>query len=152
MKQSVRIENRKARHDFVILETIEGGLALKGPEVKSIRSGSANLRDSFARFENGQLYIYNFHIAQYPSALEKPDPERKKKVLLHRNQLLRWERKVAEKGLTIVPLSVYFNRRGRAKVDLALAKGKKQYDRRQAIKERETRRQIERKMKNRGAK
>lgn len=143
----VKIENRKARHDYEILETIEAGIALKGSEVKSLREGRANLKDSYGKVIDNQMYVFNFYISPYPNSFEKINPLRKKKLLLHKKQILKWKQKSEEKGLTIVPLSVYFNENGRAKMELALAKGRKIYDKRKAIKERELKREIERKMK-----
>lgn len=142
-----KIENRKARHDYEILETIEAGIALKGSEVKSLREGRANLKDSYGKVIDNQMYVFNFYISPYPNSFEKINPLRKKKLLLHKKQILKWKQKSEEKGLTIVPLSVYFNENGRAKMELALAKGRKIYDKRKAIKERELKREIERKMK-----
>ncbi|MCL5674847.1 MAG: SsrA-binding protein SmpB [Candidatus Omnitrophica bacterium] len=152
MEKSPRIENKKAYHDYEIIEKTEAGISLHGPEVKSIRQGSANLRDSFVRIEKREAFIYNFYIAPYQSSFEKTDPRRKKKLLLHKEQLRRLERKTDEKGLTIVPLLMYFNKNGIIKAEIALVKGKKMYDKRQVIKEREEKRQIEKKMKNMGAK
>jgi len=144
----IRIENRKAFHDYEILERVEAGIVLKGSEVKSLREGRANLKDAYAKVENGEIFLHNFYIGEYPNSLEKHDPFRKKKLLLKKQEIRRLERKVEEKGLTIIPLSVYFNERGLAKVEIALAKGKKLFDKRRALKEREIRRQIERKLKN----
>ncbi|MCL5408574.1 MAG: SsrA-binding protein SmpB [Candidatus Omnitrophica bacterium] len=152
MEKSPKIENRKAYHEYEIIEKLEAGLSLYGPEVKSIRQGSANLRDSFVKIEKKEAFVYNFYIAPYQSAFEKINPRRKKKLLLHKGQIIRLERKVQEKGLTIVPLLVYFNKNGIIKIEIALVKGKKFFDKRQVIKEKEVKRQIERKMKGRGAK
>ncbi|HOC02253.1 MAG TPA: SsrA-binding protein SmpB [bacterium] len=153
MGHGVKIENKKAFHDYTILETIEAGIELKGPEVKSIRQGSVSMRDSYAAFENkSQLFLHNMHISQYPGVLEKLDPMRKRRLLLHRNELLRWQKKVEEKGLTIVPLSLYTNKKGKIKVNLALVRGKKLFDKRRDIKEREIKKQIERHKRLRGAK
>jgi len=152
MKQQIKIENKKAFHDYHILEAIEAGIELKGPEVKSIRQGSVSLRDAYAAFDGNQLYLYKMHIAQYPGSFEKIDPMRKRRLLLHKHQLLRWQKRVEEKGLTIVPLSLYTNNKGIIKVNIALVKGKKLFDKRRDIKEKETRRQIERQKRNMGAK
>ncbi|MGB9643154.1 MAG: SsrA-binding protein SmpB, partial [Candidatus Ratteibacteria bacterium] len=129
MKQ-VKIENKKALHDYTIIETIEAGIELKGPEVKSVRQGSVSLRDSYAGFEGNELFLYKMHIAQYPGAFEKINPLRKRKLLLHRSQLARLHRKVEEKGLTIAPLSLYTNNKGLIKVNIALVRGKKLFDKR----------------------
>ncbi len=136
--------NRKARYDYHIEETYETGIALLGSEVKSIRQGRANLRDSFAAFERGELFLHNCHISPYAQASRfNPDPLRPRKLLMHREQIRRLLGKVEEKGLTLVPLSLYL--RGRhVKVELALARGKKQYDRREDIKRREADREVAR--------
>jgi len=145
----VKIENRKALHDYTVIETIEAGIELLGPEVKSIRQGSASLRDSYAGFEGNQLYLHKMHIAKYPGTFEKIDPLRKRRLLLHRNQLTKWQRRVEEKGLTIVPLSMYTNEKGIIKINLALVRGKRFFDKRRDIEEKEVKRHIERhKLKN----
>jgi len=137
--------NRKARHDYFIDETFEAGLVLTGSEVKSLRDGRANLRDSFARIANGEAMLVNVHISAYdPAARENHEATRSRKLLLHRRELDRLLGKLREKGLTLIPLRLYFNARGRAKVELGLAHGKRQYDKRQTIKEREARRETER--------
>lgn len=143
----IKIENRKARHDYEIIEKTEAGIVLKGPEVKSLREGRANLKDSYGKVINGEMFLFNFYISPYPNSLEKINPLRKKKLLLHKKQILKWGQRAEEKGLTIVPLSVYFNENGIAKVEIALARGRKIYDKRKVIKERELKREIERKMK-----
>ncbi|MFA5645756.1 MAG: SsrA-binding protein SmpB [Candidatus Ratteibacteria bacterium] len=152
MKKSPKLTNKKAFHDFEILDRIEAGIVLKGSEVKSIRAGSASLRDSYGRIEENELFLYNFSISQYPAAREQTEPRRKKKLLLHAGEIARWQRKSETKGLTIVPLSVYFNSTGRAKVEIALAKGKRMYDKRRALREREEKRSIDRALKQKGAK
>jgi SsrA-binding protein len=137
--------NRKARHDYFIEETVEAGLALTGSEVKSLRDGRANLKDSFARIDRGEAVLVNAHISPYEAAArDGHEPTRSRKLLLHRQQIDRLAGKVKEKGLTLIPLRLYFNARGRAKVELGLARGKRQYDKRQTIKEREARRETER--------
>lgn len=137
--------NRKARHDYFVEETIEAGLALTGSEVKSLRDGRANLKDSFARIDRGEAVLVNAHISPYEAAArDGHEPTRSRKLLLHRQQIDRLAGKVKEKGLTLIPLRLYFNARGRAKVELGLARGKRQYDKRQTIKEREARRETER--------
>jgi SsrA-binding protein len=137
--------NRKARHDYFIDETFEAGLVLTGSEVKSLRDGRANLRDSFARFHGADLVLMNVHISPYdPASRANHDPTRSRRLLMHRRELDRLMGKLREKGLTVVPLRLYFNERGRAKVELGLAHGKRQYDKRQTIKEREARRETAR--------
>jgi len=141
--------NRKARHDYHILQTIEAGIVLTGTEVKSLRLGRANLKDSYARVEGGELFLYNMHISPYEQGNRyNPDPKRRRKLLLHSYEIRRLVGKVQEKGLTLVPLKLYFNR-GNAKVELALARGKKEYDKRRAIAERDARREMERGFKER---
>ena len=147
-------ENRKARHEYLTLEKFQGGLALEGWEVKAIREGGAKLDGAYLTISRGELWLYGAHIRPYSKAsrVNPFDTERSRKVLITKKELLNLAGKTAVKGLTIVPLAVYFNKVGRAKTDLALVKGKRQYDKRQDIKEKETRRQIERRMKDRGAK
>jgi SsrA-binding protein len=136
--------NRKARHDYHVEETYEAGIALLGSEVKSIREGRANLRDSYAAFREGELFLYNCHVSPYAQASRfNPDPLRPRKLLMRREEIQRLVGKVEEKGLTLVPLSLYLKGR-RVKVGLALARGKKQYDRREDIKRREAEREIAR--------
>jgi SsrA-binding protein len=141
--------NRRARHRYAIEETVEAGLVLLGPEVKSLRAGKANLSDSYARIRRGELYLMKAHIEPYQQAgRENAEPERERKLLLHRREIDRLAGKVQEKGFTLVPLEIYFSD-GRAKVTLALARGKRLFDRREAILERETQRQLERAVKRR---
>ncbi|MCD6170219.1 MAG: SsrA-binding protein SmpB [Candidatus Latescibacteria bacterium] len=141
------IRNKKARHDFSIIESLEAGIVLQGTEIKSIREGKANLADSFARIENGEVFLYNFHVSPYLQGnIYNHDPLRAKKLLLHRSQIKRLIGKVQQRGFTLVPLRVYF-RNGMAKVELAVAKGKKSYDKRQDIAKREAQREMERELK-----
>lgn len=131
------------------METYEAGLVLKGTEVKSLRAGKANLQDSFARIENSELILYNMHISPYEQGNRfNHEPKRPRKLLMHKREIMRLLGKTQEKGLTLIPLKVYF-RGGWAKVELALARGKKVYDKREAIKAREARREMERVMKHR---
>jgi len=137
--------NRKARHDYFVDETFEAGLVLTGSEVKSLRDGRANLKDSFARFHGSELVLMNVHISPYdPASRQNHEATRSRKLLMHRRELDRLMGKLREKGLTLIPLRLYFNARGRAKVELGLAHGKRQYDKRQTIKEREARRETAR--------
>lgn len=133
-----QILNRKARHDYEILETFEAGIVLLGSEVKSIKMGNANLKDSYADVENGEVWLYNFHISPYKFASEKFNhaPLRPKKLLLHKREIAKLIGKIKEKGFTLIPIKVY-TKNGLIKVELALAKGKKLYDKRRALKERE---------------
>jgi SsrA-binding protein len=140
------ITNRRARHDYLVLDTWECGIVLAGPEVKSLREGRANLQDSFARVEDGEVWLYGMHVSPYAYSRADLDPTRKRKLLLHRKQIAAVERGTAEKGHTLVPLRVYF-KDGRAKVELALARGKRAYDKRQALAERDARREAERALK-----
>ena len=141
------IVNRKARHDYFIEETVEAGMILTGSEVKSIRAGRCNLVDSFARISRGEAYISNVHISQYdPAHRDNHEPTRSRKLLLHRLEIDRLEGKLKLKGLTLIPLRIYFNARGRAKVELGLGRGKKHYDKRQTIKERDAKRETARAM------
>jgi len=137
------ISNRKARHDYHILESFEAGIVLLGPEVKSLRLGKASLQDSFARIERGEVLLYQMHINPY-SYTHHTDlsPTRTRKLLLHQNQIHKLEGRTVEKGLTLVPLDVYFNSNGIVKVNLALVQGKKGPDRRDTIKKRDLQREI----------
>lgn len=139
-------DNRKARHDYFIEETYEAGMALTGTEVKSLRAGKANLKDSYAQVENGEMFLFNMHISPYEQGNRyNVDPVRTRKLLLHKGEINRLFGKVKQQGLTLVPLKVYF-KRGRAKIELALARGKKQYDKREALAEKDARREVERGM------
>ena len=130
-------ENRKAFHDFHILETFEAGLVLLGTEVKSIREGNVNLRDSFARVEDGEIWVYNIHINAYSHrGYSDHEPTRRRKLLLHRQEIRKLIGKTVEKGMTLVPTKLYFNN-GHVKVALGLAKGKQAHDKRETLKKRE---------------
>jgi len=130
--------NRKALRDYAVLETIECGIELKGSEVKSLRESKVNLNDSFARIENNEVILYNTHISPYEQASYlNVEPTRLRRLLLHRNQIRKLIGQVTQKGFTLVPLKIYFNERGFVKMELALCKGKKLYDRREDIKRRE---------------
>ena len=137
-------ENRKARHDYHIEEEIEAGMVLLGTEVKAMRMGRANLKDSYGKFKNGELYVYQMHISAYPFAFfDNHEPLRQRKLLLKRSELKRLYGKMREKGFTLIPLRVYF-RDGKAKITMALARGKRKYDKREAIKDREMKRELDR--------
>ena len=141
--------NRRARHDFDFEETFEAGIVLTGPEVKSLRLGRATLADSFARIRDGELWLEGMHVPPYESADQRSyQPKRPRKLLLHRKELERLTGKMAERGLTLVPLKVYFTR-GLAKVELGLGRGKRRFEKRQAIAEREHLREIQRTMSSR---
>jgi SsrA-binding protein len=141
--------NRKARHDYQILETLEAGIALKGTEVKSLRQGKANINDSYAMVAGGEAFLCNAHVSPYEFGnRENPDPLRNRKLLLHKREIAYIEGQIARKGLTCVPLRLYF-KAGRAKVELALAKGKKAHDRRETLRRRVAEREMERAMRGR---
>lgn len=141
------VTNRKARHEYHILETYEAGLKLQGTEVKSIRAGRVNFKDSFAIIENGEVWLYNMHISPYEYGNRfNHEADRKRKLLMHKSEIRKLIGKIKEQGLTLVPLKLYFNRQW-VKVELALAKGKKLYDKRQDIAKRTDQRQIERALK-----
>ena len=130
-------ENRKAYHDFHILDTYEAGIVLLGTEVKAIREGRVNLRDSYARIDKGEVWLSNVHISPYShTGYDRHDERRQRKLLLHRHEIQKMTGRVAEKGLTLVPLRMYF-KKGRVKVALALAKGKQAHDKRETIRKRE---------------
>ena len=146
-KIKIVTENRKARHDYFVEDTIEAGIALVGSEVKSLRLGRANLKDSYAEIKGREVFLRGMHIAPYEySSRFNNDPLRARKLLLHKHEILKLASKVRERGYTLVPLKVYF-KRGIAKVELALAKGKKSFDRRADIAERDAKRAIERAIK-----
>lgn len=141
--------NRKAYHDYFLSDTYEAGIALTGTEIKSIREGRVNLRDSYVQIRGGQAWLMNVHISPYAAGSRaNPDPRRDRKLLLHKREILRLESAIREKGLTIVPLRLYL-KDNRAKVEVALGRGKKLYDKRDAIDKRETERQLEREIKSR---
>lgn len=143
--------NRRARHDYEILETFEAGISLFGPEVKALREGRANLRESFAVIKRGEVFLQQLHISPYePAARGNPsDPTRERKLLLHRSQIGKLSGRVAERGNTLVPLSIYF-KDGRAKVELALARGRHTYDKRAALREKEDQETARRALRVRG--
>ena len=135
--------NRKARHDFEILETYEAGLVLRGTEVKSLREGQVNFKDSYASIDRGEAWLVGCHIAPYHHGTDaNHDPERRRKLLLHKREIARLLGKIAERGLTLIPLRLYF-KAGRVKVELGLARGKKLHDKRASLRERESRREME---------
>ena len=145
-KEHVKIicKNKKARFNFEIEETLEAGIVLVGSEVKSLRNGKANLSDSYGKFKKGELFLVDAHISSYDhSGRENHDPLRERKLLLHRTQLKKFLGKVTERGYSLIPLKLYF-KDGKVKVELALARGKKTYDKREAIKKKDLRRELER--------
>jgi SsrA-binding protein len=137
-------ENRKARHDYFIEDEYEAGVVLKGTEVKSLRQGRANLKDSYAKVKNGELFVHQMHISPYPFAYyDNHDPLRIRKLLLHRYEIKRLYGKLAERGYALIPLRLYF-REGKVKVLLGLAKGKRQYDKRETMRRRDQKRDMDR--------
>jgi SsrA-binding protein len=142
--------NRKAFHDYHVGETYEAGIALTGTEIKSVRQGMVSLRDSFARVENGEVFLYDMHVSPYDAGNRyNHEPRRTRKLLLHKSEIRKLATKTQEKGFTLIPLKVYL-KGGRAKVELALAKGKRLYDKREDIKKRDVMRQVDRVIKDRG--
>jgi SsrA-binding protein len=138
--------NRKAYHEYFIEDSIEAGLVLTGSEIKSVRDGRVNLRDGFARIVNDEMWMVNVHISPYAhSGGASPDPDRDRKLLLHKAEIRRLASRAQTKGLTLIPLRVYL-REGRAKVEVGLAKGKRQYDKREAIAQRDADRALEREL------
>ena len=147
MSIKVICENKKARHDYHILDTFEAGIVLLGTELKPIRAGQVQLKDSYVEFHNGEMYLINVHISSYQaSSYNNHIPERKRKLLMNKAEIHRMYAKVKEKGLTSIPLKMYF-KKGFVKVEIALVKGKKEYDKRDTIKKRDQKREIQQIMK-----
>jgi len=141
-------QNKKAYHDYFILDTYEAGIELKGTEIKSVRKGSTNLKDAFIRIKNNEAFIENMHIAPYEQGNRfNHEPLRTRKLLLHKKQIKKLQKEVKENGLTIVPTKLYFNT-SKLKVEIALARGKKLYDKRQDLKAKDAKRDVERALKN----
>jgi len=149
MAEKIIAVNKEAKADYDVIETYEAGIVLEGPEVKSLRNKqTVSFKDSFVRIENGEAWLYNLYIAPYRYAtIKPPDPLRKRKLLLHKREILRLVGKVQEKGYTLIPLKLYF-KNNRVKVEIALAKGKKKHDRREELRERDLRRQLQRELKS----
>ena len=141
-------KNKKAFHDYHIDTKYEAGMVLRGPEVKSLRAGKANLRDAYARIDSrGELYLHNVHISMYSFATHNPnEPMRVRKLLLHKRELRKLIGKLKEKGLALIPLKIYFIGNGKAKIELGLARGKRQYDKRASLKEKQSNRELQREM------
>jgi len=147
--RKVIARNRKARHEFEVLDTYEAGMELKGPEVKSLRAGGVSFQDSFARVDGGEVWLHNLHISPYEQAnRHNVDPTRPRRLLLNRQEIRQLAVKTEEKGLTLVPLDIYFSR-GYAKLTLAVARGKKLHDKRETLKRRQQDREARRAMENR---
>ena len=143
-------QNRRARHDYLIESTLEAGIQLTGTEVKSLREGRASIGEAYAGEKDGELYLLNAHIPEYAASRVNHEPRRARKLLVHKREMRKLLGAVTREGKTLVPLSIYFNKRGRAKVDLALASGKNQADKRAAIKERDWKREQARLMRGKG--
>ncbi len=147
MAEKVITMNRKARHEYEVMDTMEAGIVLAGTEVKALRDGRANLKDSYANVKDGEVFLYNMHISPYDFGnINNHNPTRVRKLLLHRKEIKKLIGKTQEKGLTLVPLKLYF-KNGKVKVQLALAKGKKFYDKRHDIAKRESDRELKRMLK-----
>jgi len=151
IKGAIVAQNRRARHDYFIQDTIEAGLALTGSEVKSLRAGRCSINEAYAAEQDGELYLLNAHIPEYPAAgVFGHEPKRSRKLLLRRREMAQLAEAVSRKGMTLVPLAIYFNPRGIAKLELALAEGKQHHDKRDTVKERDWQRQRARLMRERG--
>ena len=147
-RDRVAIANRRARHEYFVLDSYECGIVLVGSEVKSIRDGRANLSDAYARIDNGEVWLYGMHVSPYPYSRIGHDPTRRRKLLLNRAEIDRLVGKLSEAGLTLVPLKVYFQH-GIVKIEIAVARGKRQWDKRQAMAERDAKRETERALRSR---
>lgn len=146
LSNTVNIENRRAKFDYQFLDQLTAGLVLKGTEIKSIREGKAALSDSYCYFRNGELFVKNMHITEYSEAsFANHDPTRERKLLLTKNELNKLEKKIKDQGLTIIPIRLFINEKGFAKLTIALAKGKKLFDKRQDIKKKDIEREMSRK-------
>jgi len=149
MGKKIVCKNKKAFHEYHIDRKIEAGLVLTGAEVKSLRGGRANIKDGYAQVKNGELFLYNVHISPYSFAARTDnDPLRVRKLLLHKREIRKLIGKLKEKGVALIPLRIYFIGNGKAKVELGLARGKKLYDKRAALKEKQSKRELQRVMKN----
>ncbi|MBI4686956.1 MAG: SsrA-binding protein SmpB [Nitrospirae bacterium] len=149
MENNVAATNRKAYHDYFIEETYEAGISLLGTEVKSLREGKANLKDSYALIKNEEIFLFNCHISPYSHGnIQNHDPLRTRKLLLHKKEIERLLGKIQQKGFTLIPLKIYF-KKGKAKVELGLCKGKREYEKRESIKKKEAQREIQRQLRSR---
>ncbi len=150
MARKIITSNKKARHDYSIENTYEAGLVLTGTEIKSVRQGRVNLKESYARIENGEAFVYSMNISPYDHGnIYNVDPMRPRKLLLNRAEIRKIDSVLQQQGLTLIPLSIYLNEKGRAKLEIGIARGKKLYDKRQDIAKRDANRNIDRMMKNR---
>lgn len=144
-QQPISIKNRKAKFEYEILDKLSAGIQLRGTEIKSIRNGNASINEAFCQFRGSELFVVNMHIAEYEFGTDaNHEPKRERKLLLQKNELGRWKKKMQEKGLTIVPTLLFINDSGLAKLNIALAQGKKLHDKRDTIKDRESKRQLDR--------
>ncbi|MBN2461858.1 MAG: SsrA-binding protein SmpB [Candidatus Cloacimonetes bacterium] len=142
------LKNKKAEHDYFLLQIYEAGIVLTGTEVKSIRAGKLNFKDSYARIESGEVWLYNLHISVYEQgSYMNHEPERKRKLLLHQREIRKLYLKLEEKGYTLIPTEIFINEKGLVKINLALAKGKHKYDKREALRQKEELRESERQLK-----
>ena len=145
MSNDIRIKNKKASFEFELIDKLTAGIMLTGTEIKSIRTGQASIQEGFCQFKNGELFIVNMHIAEYEFGnYANHEPKRVRKLLLNSKELKQWHKKVNEKGLTIIPTLLYINEKGIAKLNIALAQGKKIYDKRDSIRDKDTKRQLDR--------
>ncbi|MEZ4722660.1 MAG: SsrA-binding protein SmpB [Flavobacteriales bacterium] len=145
----IHIKNRRANFEYEILDKLVAGIQLQGTEIKSIRNGQAGINEAFCEFEKGELFVINMHIAEYEfGTYANHEPKRKRKLLLQKTELNRWKKKVSEKGLTIIPTLLYINDSGIAKLNIALAKGKKLHDKRDTLRDKDTKKQLDRLMKS----
>jgi len=145
IEKSVTIQNKRARFEYEILEDVEAGIVLTGTEIKSLRSSKASITESFCQFIDGELYVINMMIDEYKlGTFYNHKIKRERKFLLHKRELIKWEKKTKDVGITIVPLKLYINSRGKAKLIIALARGKKLFDKRETIKDRENKRNLDR--------
>ena len=150
MSKKIVCTNKKAFHDYSIESTIEAGIVLTGPEVKSLRAGRANMRDGYAAIEKGEVWLHNVHISLYSHATDiQADPLRTRKLLLHGREIKKLTGKVKEKGFALIPTKIYFIPNGKVKIELGLARGKKLYDKRAALKKKQSDREVEREYKKR---
>jgi len=141
-------KNRKARHNYFFIQELEAGIVLQGSEIKSIRAGKLSFKDSFASIEDGEVWLHSFHISPYKyDSVFAPEPERKRKLLLNRREIKKIRSQMEEKGMTLIPVEIYINDKGLAKIKIALAKGKRQYDKREDIKKKDVMRDMQRSMK-----
>ena len=141
----MEIRNRKAKRDYQILKTLEVGIVLTGNEIKSIRAGKINFKDSYAAIKNGEVWLYNLHISPYiKGSYQDYGPTRIRKLLLNKHEINRLEKKIQERGFTLIPIRLYINERSLAKIELAIAKGKREYEKREKIRERDVQKEIKR--------